>query len=420
MINNYPCPKCQKLFPQQEYYLHYQNCQGFNIPVTTVTQTNTPIITTTIPTNISNTITYSNIPNQNFTNYTSIPQNQSYIPKNNNININRTYRPQTAIYTTPIINQRRPNMKNTNISQNYNNNYNTIHNINNNYGYNMKIPNDNYFVCNFCGERIPFANKKDHELCHKIEQEEKDLIQAQKLQDDMIFDNPSPEQVDQQLKIEEYIKREQQQRRNNNNLNNNNNFMTNGFDFGSDFGNFEGMNNMNNMNNMNGMNGMNGFPNIIIRRFTSNGNSPNFSDNMGNQEFFSNFFNPGFNTNNHSEMRRIMIPMSFMGNNMGGQNDLNELIERMLHYSRENPTDATIVSELPETQIDDIKKLDKDKQNCVICMEDFKNGDKSTNLPCLHMFHTNCIQSWLKTQNTCPICKFKLTQDNINNINRRG
>ena len=106
--------------------------------------------------------------------------------------------------------------------------------------------------------------------------------------------------------------------------------------------------------------------------------------------------------------------------NMMNQNEMNELIERMLHHTRENPTDAAIVSELPETKIDDIKKLDKDKQNCVICMEDFKNGDTTTNLPCLHMFHTNCIQSWLKTQNTCPICKFKLTEANINNINRQG
>ena len=55
-----------------------------------------------------------------------------------------------------------------------------------------------------------------------------------------------------------------------------------------------------------------------------------------------------------------------------------------------------------------------------ILSANFKNGDTTTNLPCLHMFHTNCIQSWLRTQNTCPICKFKLTQDNINNINRRG
>jgi hypothetical protein len=286
----------------------------------------------------------------------------------------------------------------------------------------MKAPINGYFICNTCGENVPLVNKKDHLLCHKLEQEDKDLLQAQNLQDDDIFNNVSPEEVDQQLKIEEYIKREQQQRRNNNfsgnNINNtnNNNFTPNDFNFGSDFGNLNGINEINSMNT----NG-NGMPNVIIRRFVSNGNSPNIGDNMGNPDFFSNFFNQGFNNNNPPGITRIMIPVSFMGNNMGGQqNDLNEMIEHMLHYSRENPTDAAIVSELPEQRIDDIKKLDKDKQNCVICMEDFKNGDKSTNLPCLHMFHTNCIQSWLKTQNTCPICKFKLTPDNINNINRRG
>ena len=420
MIKYYRCPKCQNNFSQQDFNLHYKYCKGFHIPVPT-TQINNQIKTQTVPKYTPYTTTYSNIPNQNIINYSSLPQTQtqSYIPStqthtqsyipSDNINIGRSFRPQTAIYTNQFDNQRRPNIKNASNSPYYN--------YNNNYGYNTQIPTDSFFVCNFCGEKIPLANKKDHLLCHKIEQEDKDLMQAQKLQDDYIFDNVSPEQVAQQLKIEQNIKREQQQRRNNNNSGNNNNFFTNDFNINSDFGNFDNMNNMNTISNMNGM------PNIIIRRFTSNGNSPNIGDNMGNmgnQEFFSNFFNPGFNSNNPSGMRTMMIPMSLFGNNMGGQNDLNEMIERMLHYSRENPTDAAIVSELPETQIDDIKKLDKDKQNCVICMEDFKNGDKSTNLPCLHMFHTNCIQSWLKTQNTCPICKFKLTQDNINNINRRG
>ena len=189
-------------------------------------------------------------------------------------------------------------------------------------------------------------------------------------------------------------------------------------------GNFGGITRINN----------NGIPNVIIRRTNSTNNNSNEINNLGAEmgmpNFFENFFNGNMNMNMDNDFfnnpstgnfRRIIIPMGGMGNfgGMGNQNDLNELIERMLHYRRDNPTDQAIVSELPETQIDDINKLEEDKKNCVICMEDFKNGDKSTNLPCLHMFHTNCIQSWLKTQNTCPICKFKLTQDNINNINNR-
>ena len=444
-IYSYICPKCQKLFPQQEYSNHIKYCQGFGTTMTT----SSPQINTPITTNIPNYTTYTpsttkyittqtqnitNIPitipnNQTYNIPTTIPSTQTYnipttIPSTQAYNIpttipstittvntsTRSYRPRTAIYNNPSLNQIVPN---NNTNQQYLNS-----NIN---GVNIK---QQIFVCNVCGERIPLNNKNDHLLCHKIEQEDKDLLQAKKIQDEDIFNNLSPEEVEQQLKIEQYIEQERQRNNtHNNNPNNNiifpsnNNFITNDFNLDPDFGNLNEMGNIITTTTSTN-NNMGGSPNVIIRRFTTNGNSPNFGNNMGNPDFFSNFFNPGFN-NNHPGMRRVMIPISFMGNG-GNQNDLNEMIERMLHYSRENPTDQAIVSELPETKIDDIKKLDKDKQNCVICMEDFKNGDVTTNLPCLHMFHTNCIQSWLKTQNTCPICKFKLTQENINNINRRG
>ena len=64
--------------------------------------------------------------------------------------------------------------------------------------------------------------------------------------------------------------------------------------------------------------------------------------------------------------------------------------------------------------IDDINKLDPEKRNCVICLEDFKSGEKATLLPCVHLFHKNCIKNWLKSKNSCPICKFELTRENIN------
>ena len=74
------------------------------------------------------------------------------------------------------------------------------------------------------------------------------------------------------------------------------------------------------------------------------------------------------------------------------------------HYQR--PTDKQLLNEFPETKIDDINKLDPEKRNCVICLEDFKSGEKATLLPCVHLFHKNC--------NSCPICKFELTRENIN------
>ena len=269
------------------------------------------------------------------------------------------------------------------------------------------------YKCNTCGKEIPIKEKSDHQLSHKLEQEEKDRLQAQRLQDEDMFENLSQEQVEEQRKIEENIKREQRQRQNNN-FNNINNFGMNGFNINEINDNMR-MNNIGNLGNFGGMN-FSGLPNFFSRGGINNNGINNLPPG-----FLENFLNGNMNNAFMSgpssrTIRRIVIPMG----NYGGmtQNEYNDFIDRMIHYHRDNPTDATVVSELPETKIDDIKKLDNDKKNCVICMEDFKNGDKSTNLPCLHMFHTDCIQNWLKKQNTCPICKFKLTQDNISNINR--
>ena len=67
----------------------------------------------------------------------------------------------------------------------------------------------------------------------------------------------------------------------------------------------------------------------------------------------------------------------------------------------------------PEIVIEDINKLEEANKSCVICLEEFKSKEKVTALPCLHYFHTNCIKKWMERKNDCPICKFKLTKENI-------
>jgi hypothetical protein len=50
--------------------------------------------------------------------------------------------------------------------------------------------------------------------------------------------------------------------------------------------------------------------------------------------------------------------------------------------------------------------LQKTELVCSICLEDFKQ--KKTNavcLPCIHFFHTDCIEKWKTTNSTCPLCK---------------
>lgn len=42
---------------------------------------------------------------------------------------------------------------------------------------------------------------------------------------------------------------------------------------------------------------------------------------------------------------------------------------------------------------------------CVICLDAFIEGSKVALLPCKHYYHKTCINSWLYSHNTCPICK---------------
>jgi hypothetical protein len=88
-------------------------------------------------------------------------------------------------------------------------------------------------------------------------------------------------------------------------------------------------------------------------------------------------------------------------------NDVNQFIQMIQHMQNpDNPVENNILETLPEFTIDDLTKLPNEKKNCVICLNDFEQGQKATIIPCTHLFHTDCIRSWFETQNTCPICKY--------------
>ncbi|MBN3305938.1 RNF11 protein, partial [Amia calva] len=47
---------------------------------------------------------------------------------------------------------------------------------------------------------------------------------------------------------------------------------------------------------------------------------------------------------------------------------------------------------------------EKKIRECVICMMDFIYGDPIRFLPCMHIYHMDCIDDWLMRSFTCPSC----------------
>lgn len=41
---------------------------------------------------------------------------------------------------------------------------------------------------------------------------------------------------------------------------------------------------------------------------------------------------------------------------------------------------------------------------CIICLEEMKENDNLTLLKCSHIYHSKCIEIWLKKKSICPLC----------------
>ena len=79
---------------------------------------------------------------------------------------------------------------------------------------------------------------------------------------------------------------------------------------------------------------------------------------------------------------------------------------RRIRINENNNEINNILKQLSVTKIEDINKLDDQNKKCIICLEEFKNDDKSIYLPCFHLFHEKCITDWINMKKGfCPFCR---------------
>ncbi|XP_062891902.1 RING finger protein 11-like [Mobula hypostoma] len=64
-----------------------------------------------------------------------------------------------------------------------------------------------------------------------------------------------------------------------------------------------------------------------------------------------------------------------------------------------------LIQHLPKGSFDRGREAQSKKiKECVICMMDFAYGDPIRFLPCMHIYHVECIDEWLMRSFTCPSC----------------
>jgi hypothetical protein len=104
---------------------------------------------------------------------------------------------------------------------------------------------------------------------------------------------------------------------------------------------------------------------------------------------------------------------------------LNNLFQPMLpplvNFGYDGPmmqqmTDVrTTLDDEDSNNIKRTKVENKLEKNCIICMSAINKDEESSELPCTHYFHSECIEPWLKEYNyKCPICRKEVGKPKYN------
>ena len=128
------------------------------------------------------------------------------------------------------------------------------------------------------------------------------------------------------------------------------------------------------------------------------------------------FFSSSNNSNNSNN--NILSFLNNHNNDFQFNNFVNIIMSLDPNLLGNPPASQRAIDSLPKFEVNK-DNIDKFKDiTCNICLEGFEIGNVLRVLECKHEFHETCIITWLKSRNTCPVCRHEL-ESNDPNYERR-
>lgn len=111
------------------------------------------------------------------------------------------------------------------------------------------------------------------------------------------------------------------------------------------------------------------------------------------------------------DMDSLELPPGFGGtrNYVVHRDNLELLMEQLMGASERRgppPAPRSAIDAMPTVKI--TQRHLRGDSHCPVCKDKFELGSEAREMPCKHLYHSDCIIPWLVQHNSCPVCRLEL------------